>query len=298
MKHIRTCIISLFGLLPTTIVAFSVGSGRHPSSVTKCAFSPRGQGVAHNVMLPTHFHQSLQMSPAYSDSNNDIRTKNSGLFGKMVQIRQSVMQNLQKLLTVLRLRQSLQAFVVAAALFFAAPNMAQASSSTVAAVSGSATATKMVSTTAAEQPGYLKLPGGKSYVQKYMFNDDEYNPFEAGMREEPGDIFYNDGAVSGRSGGKAGSSRGAGGGMSGAQMKMYRSMLMKILPAVSIPLVAPRIWKIITNFSEILTYGKDAVANTSYDATEKKSDEDGGSDDDDDDDEDEDWYDPNNPDGN
>jgi len=176
--------------------------------------------------------------------------------------------------------------------------MAQASSSTVAAVSGSATATKMVSTTAAEQPGYLKLPGGKSYVQKYMFNDDEYNPFEAGMREEPGDIFYNDGAVSGRSGGKAGSSRGAGGGMSGAQMKMYRSMLMKILPAVSIPLVAPRIWKIITNFSEILTYGKDAVANTSYDATEKKSDEDGGSDDDDDDDEDEDWYDPNNPDGN
>lgn len=194
-----------------------------------------------------------------SHNNNDLNR--SGLFGKVVQIRHSVMQKLQRLLNAVRLRQSLQTFVLAAALFFAVPNTVQASSSSSAAavVSGSATATKMVSATAVEQPGYKKLPGGKSYVQKYMFSDDEYNPFEAGMREEPGDIFYNDG-VTGRGVSKSNKGAGAGvGGISSTQMKMYRGMLLKILPAVALPLVAPRIWKIITNFSEILTYGKEAV---------------------------------------
>jgi hypothetical protein len=195
-----------------------------------------------------------------------------------------------------KIRKYLKTLVLAFMLFFAPASGSihfreahAASTATASMVSSSSSAASLDS-----------IPGGMAYVRKFLFNNDEYSLFDTAMREPDGQaIDAMPGMVDTSMGqplstGFGKEAQRQSGGM--AALQVVKSVIGLAIVFGALPLtiiLATQGWKIVTDFGERVTYGKDKSVGkdtySAYDATEKDRDE---LDEDGDDDE----WDPDNPD--
>ena len=285
-NHHKSTSIALILVLVCSLHPISgFGFGSNVRSKVQQGASPVLDQRAHNLFL---YHRSSIRTTAFRASqvsNDELNgCNNSSLFGGVRKRTSRVVQKFSKIFRTLAL--ALMLFLGTSSNSMYIPD-AHAASATTAAV------------TASSKSGIDNIPGAKAYIQKFLFNSDEYSLFDTAMREPDGQAID---AIPGMVDSSMGQPLSTGfgkevqkqsGGMAALQILKSVVGLAIVFGALPLTLIlATQGWKFITDFGERITYGKDKSVGkdtySAYDATEKDPDEL------DEDGDDEDW-DPDNP---